>query len=381
MVTLDWQWMPGEANRGDGIDISACDAVGNRLALCVSRNDSQDTGCSSATTTSITLSATPAGAYLSAVAYNYGDTDNDPQLWIDNIRFVRANYDFECQASGSAFPPMSSNGDCEGVRGISSEVVPLACSVGMPSSGVLAARVRGEGFQTAPNDLVRPVAIGLSEVRMPLPTGTQMVSFDWKWAPGQTGSGDGVDISICDSAGSLLTLCVARNDSLDTSCTAVANFATTFSATPAGAYLSAVAFNHGNFAWDPTLWIDNVKTSTIPSFELVFSSMGPGTVRMDLNWGVPNSAYLAPITFVTGTFPNGWFYGIDISIADLFGQVAVGAPFFGVLDSIGHYGLPATGAYFNVPSGLSFCAVALNDLVSPSVSGNTLAGPVCFTVP
>ena len=60
-------------------------------------------------------------------------------------------------------------------------------------------------------------------------------------------------------------------------------------------------------------------------------------------------------SLVAGAFPNGWFYGIDITLADIASQIAFGFPFSGPLDAGGGFVSPVFGG---VPSGLPMYSVA-----------------------
>lgn len=70
-----------------------------------------------------------------------------------------------------------------------------------------------------------------------------------------------------------------------------------------------------------------------------------GPITITNAGGLPGHLYLNPITFNQGVFPNGWLSGVDIPLGELFNQIPLGAPFFGVLDGTG-------GATFVVPGGL-----------------------------
>jgi hypothetical protein len=70
-----------------------------------------------------------------------------------------------------------------------------------------------------------------------------------------------------------------------------------------------------------------------------------GAITITNAGGLPFHLYLNAITFNQGSFPNGWFNGVDIPLVELLNEVPLGAPFFGVLDAGG-------GAVFVVPAGI-----------------------------
>jgi hypothetical protein len=90
---------------------------------------------------------------------------------------------------------------------------------------------------------------------------------------------------------------------------------------------------------------------------LVFSSpFGPGSLQMDNGpcAAAANLTYLTAIALSPGVFPNGWFFGVDISLPDLINEYNLGFPFVGSLDAAGASSFFIPGG---VPSGLSLWAV------------------------
>jgi hypothetical protein len=81
------------------------------------------------------------------------------------------------------------------------------------------------------------------------------------------------------------------------------------------------------------------------------------------------------VTTNGGAFPYGWFYGIDISVADLSNELAAGPPFSGPLTACGTY-----GPFGPLPTGLTVYAVALG---TPTAGGfpTIVSSPKSFTVP
>jgi hypothetical protein len=99
----------------------------------------------------------------------------------------------------------------------------------------------------------------------------------------------------------------------------------------------------------------NVEDYTVSSggaFTLTFSSpLGAGSIQMDIANGPGSGGYLAAITLNAGAYPSGWFFGVDIPIAELGAEINLGFPFVGPLDGAGNItvgpftGLPAITLY------------------------------------
>jgi hypothetical protein len=81
-----------------------------------------------------------------------------------------------------------------------------------------------------------------------------------------------------------------------------------------------------------------------PQFTLrIDSPSGPGSVRIANAAGVPGAFYFTALTVVPGAFPNGWFFGVELSPIELFLQLSSPAPFTGVLDATGGSTFSLTG--------------------------------------
>jgi hypothetical protein len=118
----------------------------------------------------------------------------------------------------------------------------------------------------------------------------------------------------------------------------------------------------------------NPDTTT---FAQVYSSSGPGCLQVDLLNGTPGGTYFFAATLNQGTFPNGYFFGIDIGIQEIANEVNTGAPFVGTLDALGHTQI---GPFCGLPSGLVVYSVGLGfsgGLGVPSYS----TAPTCFAIP
>jgi hypothetical protein len=105
------------------------------------------------------------------------------------------------------------------------------------------------------------------------------------------------------------------------------------------------------FAFPYTLWIDQPA--------------GNSWIRLANSGGSPGNNYVNAITTVVGAAPNGWFYGIDIPLYDLVGEILFGPPFFGTLGAGGT-------AITIVPGPIPLITVEVVSL--ELVAGTTLAG-------
>jgi hypothetical protein len=99
-------------------------------------------------------------------------------------------------------------------------------------------------------------------------------------------------------------------------------------------------------------------TGSPPNVPLVlaFTTSGPGTLGYDLSGGPPNGIGFVGITPTQGAFPNGPFFGIALSQAELSSEIAAGFPFLTTLSPCGSV---SAGPYGGLPPGLTIYAVAL----------------------
>ena len=285
---------------------------------------------------------------------------------------------FECQTVGA----LSATPDCEGLTGTSASVSATGtCALpteGLQFASILAAtQLSSVGGFT----IVRPLIAGSGEIVVPLPTGTTNVALDYSWfnSEGSTTQWvDGFDISVCNSLGARLQL-LANGDTTTipaSGCSAVVNLSVATTPTPVGAYLSLVSYNGGDNNFGSTLHVDNVNLTYPIPFTMAFSSpLGPGSIQMDLGDGAPGGVYFAAVTLVQGSFPNGPFYGVDISLFDIYVLLQAGAPFFGVLDGSGAYQF---GPFQFGLTGLTLYGVALDNIL---VSNPKVSAPVAYTIP
>lgn len=98
----------------------------------------------------------------------------------------------------------------------------------------------------------------------------------------------------------------------------------------------------------------------------------PGFLSLCMSGGTPFSGYFTAVTVHQGAFPNGTFFGIDITLQEMFLQIAAGAPFVGLLDGAG----AALHGPYAVPPGLTLYGVTLNDVFAP---GFTATPPTSVT--
>jgi hypothetical protein len=112
---------------------------------------------------------------------------------------------------------------------------------------------------------------------------------------------------------------------------------------------------------------------------LDFFSAGPGTLGYD-TWGGPvGGQSFTAVTLTAGNYPNGWFFGIDISIPDIFNQYDSGFPFVaGPLTS--PCGALSVGPFGGLPSGLTVYAVSMG-IPAGSTTPTLVSNPHIGVVP
>lgn len=90
---------------------------------------------------------------------------------------------------------------------------------------------------------------------------------------------------------------------------------------------------------------------------------GPGSLQLDICNGPLFGNYFLAVTFNQGSFPAGWFYGLDLFPAELSNLINLGFPFFGQLDpACGAFSL---GPFSGLPTGLNIYSVVL--AANPSI--------------
>lgn len=303
--------------------------------------------------------------------------------------------DFECQTPNVPFPTLGvgpfPSANCEGVAfwpgsvvfGSASTVTTPAC--GFPTSLFGYARVEAGDFPgpgaISGGLLVRPVVDPyVSELLIPAPTGATGVSFHWGWNNEEgfanAGSNDGFDVSLVDASGALILRCV-YGDTFDYGfgCTGPNFFSGGTGPVPAGSYLSVVVYDGGDDCCGANIFrLDAVCFESGPRLTM-FAPFGSGTLQLIVDCGTPSDYVFTPISVSAGAFPNGYFFGIDISIFELMSQFQYGPPFFSYFGSDGYL---SYGPFGGAPSGLTLYAVPIDDLGS---SFPRAGYPVAFTIP
>jgi hypothetical protein len=115
-------------------------------------------------------------------------------------------------------------------------------------------------------------------------------------------------------------------------------------------------------------------------FQLAFTSQpgGPASLGFLLDGGPAGAVYLTAITFNAGAFPNGSFFGVDLTYAEVLSEIQTGYPFFGVLDACGAFMFPPASAPFL--SGQTIYAVGLATDATFTLPIMTTA-PVSYLIP
>lgn len=80
-------------------------------------------------------------------------------------------------------------------------------------------------------------------------------------------------------------------------------------------------------------------------------------MTIETEFGVPGQFVLNAMTLYAGVFPNGWLFGVDIPVPELFSEVAFGPPFFVVADAAGRYAISFGG--LPLPFGVTVYSVAV----------------------
>jgi hypothetical protein len=100
----------------------------------------------------------------------------------------------------------------------------------------------------------------------------------------------------------------------------------------------------------------SLSASLGPAMTLAFFSAGPGTIGYVVTEGPGSGLSFVAIALAAGTYPNGWFYGVDIPWPDLMNEIAMGYPFFVTLQSCGG---AVVGPFAGLPPGLTLFGVGL----------------------
>jgi hypothetical protein len=275
----------------------------------------------------------------------------------------------------------------------------LPNGAGFPSQGAAYGRIQAFGPSGAG---------GGNHMYIPIPAGSATISFEWDFYDaegGQSGFNDGMQVDVLSGCGgaSLAQLVYIDDNTfvpgnLSDTTGGCGSFATEQSPIgvnsvfnvplPVGAALLQVSvWNGGDNAVASHGVIDNVcfvgcVPPPPPNCILHFSSpLGPGSLKID-NTPCPAIAfqsYQIGVTFSQGAFPTGWFFGLDITLADLYNQhgPAFGGILWGALDGVG---ASSFGPVPGLPSGLQIWAVS--STWSPAFGASQGARPpTTYTIP
>jgi hypothetical protein len=329
---------------------------------------------------------------------------------------ISQSFDFECQPAGGI--PNDPSQSCDGVvsnnRGLNSGVsnAPIC---GFPVSGqkYFDAFAAGPVSSPAGGPLVRPVSSNATELRIPIPAGSTVVSLTWNFFNAESGPqvtyNDGLSIDVVDPSGASVAnlLYVDTNTALAASstCSIPGEIAPAGNKAllmplplmPACSYVSIAIWNGGDNSYSSRALIDSVVfDSSLPSCAvpcvpvignpslLVTSPFGiGGSIQVNMSSLPAGGTYFLAATLVQGAYPNGWFYGIDIPVADLGTEINAGAPFSGPISSGACNGGQAQiGPIFGAPTGLTFYLVAIG-VPNSSLAGspNSVTNAVAYTIP
>jgi hypothetical protein len=250
---------------------------------------------------------------------------------------------------------------------------------GMPCGGLQYARIDAfnPGALNPPAGGPQPADGLVNELYIPIPAGAQTVTLCWDFYNAEGGPtmnfNDGMAIEIVPAAcGPAISTIVyadtftALGGGIDLSSTGCASLAPEVA--PAGpqtagpiglitsaAFIRVKVWNGGDNSALSTGLIDEVTFTFAPTCTLTITApFGPGSISVITSGCAPGDSFALAVTLSPGIFPLGWFFGVDIALGDLMGQVNTGFPFSGVLDGTGGTGF-TLGAF--VPSGLTVFAV------------------------
>jgi hypothetical protein len=300
----------------------------------------------------------------------------------------RVNFDSLATGCGSSpFPtPLGATSNPEGVSwngaGVALGRYALVSSItedGMPVTGTKYMRMSAEGILSLPigGTAPRPLPSTINEVRVAIPPGAKGVSLAWELIARESPNSsfnDGMDVSVVDATGHLIVPVIRADMGYTAGVSSTGAYCSESGGThilPAGpqgwgvplpplafpAYLSIACWNGGDNGFPSVVHVDAIQFWGYEQFALSFSTpFGPGSIRVQNSGGGAGNAYWTAATLDAGSFPNGWFFGVDISAAEILGEIATGAPFSGTLNASGAstFTIPS-----GVPPGLHIYAVSL----------------------
>jgi hypothetical protein len=318
---------------------------------------------------------------------------------------AQASFDVQGPPCLYTFPTgCGSLGDPEEVagNGLALATVDVTNGAGMPCGGTGYARIDAHN-----PGAINPTAGGpqpgdgiVNEVYIPIPLGAVTMSLCWDFYNGEggpsSGFNDGMAIEIA-SAGcgpAITTLAYADTFSalgagVDSGASSCATLASEMApngpqvvgplSLPAGAaFLRVKVWNGGDDSATSHAAIDEVAFTLAPVCTLAITApLGPGSIAIVNSGCNPGDWYITAVTLAPGLFPNGWFFGLDITWAELVSQASLGAPFSGVLG-------PAGDSVFFIPGGVpaGIDVFAVTATFQPGFGANTFAtAPVAFVTP
>jgi Lectin C-type domain len=323
----------------------------------------------------------------------------------------RVDFDGPVTPCVTPFPfPLGTPGDPEGVSWngaslglVEKPVVTAIAEEGFPVSGTQYLRVPAWGLRSVPfgGPLLRPVPPGINEIRVAMPPGTKGVSLAWEFLRKHSvGSSvnDGMDISVVDASGALIAnvayadcsspfppsgwlthmICGIAAGGVMTGQNGPEFASRALPLLPHPAYLSIVVWNDQTNFGQSVAHVDAIQFWGSSQLDLeITAPTGPGSIRLQNVGGGAGNTYWTAVTLVPGAFPSGWLFGLDISPADLLGEVMFGPPFSGTLSASGTSSFTVPGG---VPSGLPVYAISLQ---FGSAFGDFLGAslPVFFMTP
>jgi Lectin C-type domain len=307
--------------------------------------------------------------------------------------------------STSPFPtPLGATSDPDGVswNGAGQSLgrrpsVTTTAEFGMPVSGSKYLRFPGSGqFDLGSGALIaRPLPAGVNELRILIPPGTKGVSLAYDFiSPEVAPYNDGMDISVVDVNGNLVARVIAHDvigsnfgvtPSTGVYCIGSAGFdllpaasvktiAKYLPALPYPAYLSIAGWNGIDDSIASFTHVDAIQFWGTGNIDLAITApFGSGSIRLANTQGAPNTPYWTAVTLAQGAYPNGWLFGLDITLAELLNQVSFGVPFAGTLDATGSSSFTLASG---VPPGIPLFAVTIQ--FGPEVTASSPESFVTF---
>ena len=325
-------------------------------------------------------------------------------------------FDFECHPLGpvSGDPSVTCDGIASNSLGLNSGVTSTpTCGFPVSGSKYLLLGAAGPVAVPAGGPIARPLSGNSTEVRIPIPAGSTVVSLQWNFFNGEGSPqpvyNDGFSIDIVDVNGARLANLAYADTNTALATSTCASFAGEIA--PAGvkalfsvlppmtpcSHLSIVVWNGGDNAYPSRALIDFVAFDSsaagcavpcipvagIPTLTCSSPSGIPGSLLVSMSSLPPGGTYLLAVTLNAGAYPNGWFYGVDIPISELGVLINAGFPFSGPVGSTGcASGQASIGPIFGAPSALTLYMVAVAvPAGSLAATPTAVTNAVNYTIP